>query len=226
MERRPGLAPGKNCFAGSRLDGFGMRRIKWKEPPAGIAPASIPFRRRVPDLFEPRGRKLGAPAGSCTRTTALEERHAGTVKHHWRACLKWSGTPVTLRVYPAPKAGGLAFFLVPEETCTHGRTRARFPFRSETRSGANPASGRVEQNGGRDGCCPRSLLLDRQANMLLLLASKIGCPRWIRTIIGGFRVRSPTVGRQGRISGEPGGSCNLTNVRLKVGCRSAVASGP
>ena len=26
-------------------------------------------------------------------------------------------------------------------------------------------------------------------------------------------------------SGEPGGSCNLTNVRLKVGCRSAVASG-
>ena len=57
-------------------------------------------------------------------------------------------------------------------------------------------------------------------------SSKIGCPRWIRTIIGGFRVRCPTVGRQGRISGEPGGSCNLTNVRLKVGCRSAVASGP
>ena len=57
-------------------------------------------------------------------------------------------------------------------------------------------------------------------------SSKIGCPRWIRTIIGGFRVRCPTVGRQGSISGEPGGSCNLTNVRLKVGCRSAVASGP
>lgn len=40
-----------------------------------------------------------------------------------------------------------------------------------------------EGNGGRDGCCPRSLLLDRQANMLLLLASE---------------------------KREPGGSCNLT----------------
>ena len=58
MERRPGLAPGKNWFASSRLDGFGMRRMDKVEPPAGIAPASIPFRRRVPDLFEPRGRKL------------------------------------------------------------------------------------------------------------------------------------------------------------------------
>ena len=34
MERRPGLAPGKNWFASSRLDGFGMRRMeKWNPRP-------------------------------------------------------------------------------------------------------------------------------------------------------------------------------------------------
>ena len=32
MERRPGLAPGKNWFASSRLDGFGMRRINSGTP--------------------------------------------------------------------------------------------------------------------------------------------------------------------------------------------------
>ena len=104
MERRPGLAPGKNWFASSRLDGFGMRRIKMKEPPAGIAPASIPFRRRVPDLFEPRGRKLVrqpgvAPGRPLWKSGMLELLNITGAE-------KWSGTPVTLRVYPAPKAGG------------------------------------------------------------------------------------------------------------------------
>ena len=32
VERRPGLAPGKNRFASCRLDGFGMRRIKCGTP--------------------------------------------------------------------------------------------------------------------------------------------------------------------------------------------------
>ena len=32
VERRPGLAPGKNWFASSRLDGFGMRRLKEGTP--------------------------------------------------------------------------------------------------------------------------------------------------------------------------------------------------
>ena len=32
LERRPGLAPGKNWFASSRLDGFGMRRMKSGTP--------------------------------------------------------------------------------------------------------------------------------------------------------------------------------------------------
>ena len=108
MERRPGLAPGKNWFASSRLDGFGMRRMDKVEPPAGIAPALIPFRRRVPDLFEPRGRKLVrqpgvAPGRPLWKSGMLE------LLNITGAWLKWSGTPVTLRVFPAPKAGGLTF---------------------------------------------------------------------------------------------------------------------
>lgn len=43
MERRPGLAPGKNWFANSRLDGFGMRRIDKVVPAAGFAPALSTF---------------------------------------------------------------------------------------------------------------------------------------------------------------------------------------
>lgn len=61
-------------------------------------------------------------------------------------------------------------------------------------------------------------------SLVRFIFQKSGCLGWIRTIIVGFRVRHPTVGRQG--NGGPGGSRNLTNVRLKVGCRSSVASGP
>ena len=49
------------------------------------------------------------------------------------------------------------------------------------------------KNGGRDGCCPRSLLLDRQANMLLLLASETGGP----PAHGNARGRLPEAARQG-----------------------------
>ena len=169
MERRPGLAPGKNWFASSRLDGFGMRRIKKKEPPAGIAPASIPFRRQEPDLFEPRGRKPVrqpgvAPGRPLWKSGMLE------LLNITGAWLKSSGTPVTLRIFPATKAG--VFFLVPEETCARGRTCTGFLVCE--RDATRLLRLRGLENGGRDGCCPRSLLLDRQANMLLLLASETG----------------------------------------------------
>jgi len=86
------------------------------------------------------------------------------------ALLKWSGTPVTLRVYPAPKAGGLL-----SSSC---------PRKLAPATGLAPASSSVRE-------------------------TRLDC--FVFAGLKGF---------------GPGGSCNLTNVRLKVGCRSAVASGP
>ena len=149
----------------------------------------------------------------------------------------------------------ITFFLVPEETCARDRTCTGFlvcerdatrllrlrglekwrtrrvlPLLAPARQAGKHAVGtRVRNWRKTEGMLPRPSparsVFKTVPARLSGSSSKIGCPRWIRTIIGGFRVRCPTVGRQGRISGEPGGSCNLTNVRLKVGCRSAVASG-
>ena len=83
---------------------------------------------------------------------------------------KWSGTPVTLRVYPAPRAGGLL-----SSSC---------PRKLAPATGLAPASSSV-----------RETRLDY----------------FVFAGLKGF---------------GPGGSCNLTNARLRVGCRSAVASGP
>ena len=83
---------------------------------------------------------------------------------------KWSGTPVTLRVYPAPKAGGLL-----SSSC---------PRKLAPATGLAPASSSVRE-------------------------TRLDC--FVFAGLKGF---------------GPGGSCNLTNARLRVGCRSAVASGP
>ena len=101
----------------------------------------------------------------------MEERHAGLL-NITGALLKWSGTPVTLRVYPAPKAGGLLSSSCPRKLAPATGLAPAFSSVRETRLDCFVFVGLI--NGGRDGCCPRSLLLDRQANMLLLLASETG----------------------------------------------------
>ena len=101
----------------------------------------------------------------------MEERHAGLL-NITGALLKWSGTPVTLRVYPAPKAGGLLSSSCPRKLASAAGLAPACSSVRETRLDCFVFAGL--KNGGRDGCCPHSLLLDRQANMLLLLASETG----------------------------------------------------
>ena len=108
----------------------------------------------------------------------------------------WSSTPVTLRVYPDPKSGGFLSSscsmklapvtgLAPACSSLKGMRLDSFVFTGIetgtsgwTRTITVPLNRRMDyyyptlvETGGRDGCCPRSILLDRQANMLLLLTS-------------------------------------------------------
>ena len=149
----------------------------------------------MPDLFEPRGRKWYA-----NRELHPDDRFGrpacSAVKHHWRY-LEIGRAPRLRSGYIL--IPNQADFYLPRarKTGTRDRTRTGLLIleRDATRllrlhghceigtSGwirtiTVPLNRRADycyptlvETGGRDGCCPRSILLDRQANMLLLLTS-------------------------------------------------------